>query len=96
MFYRVFCVVAASLGSLVKSAVFGDTAAGAAVPARLAAADEFDVDEVVAPEPPAALQQAVGMVGAWPWQAGNDIRRRVHFDAPVVAAGVVPGRFLGL
>jgi hypothetical protein len=83
----------------VKSAVFGNAAAGAAVPARLAAADEFDVDEVVAPQPPAALEQAVGVVGAWPWQAGNDIRRRAHFAVPAVAAGdagVAPGRLPGL
>ena len=82
-----------------KSAVFGDAAAGAAVTAWLAAAGEFDVDEVVAPEAPAALQQAVGVVGAWPWLAGNDIRGRVHFAVPAVAAGdagVVPGRLVGL
>jgi hypothetical protein len=99
MFYRDSCFVAALLGSLVESAVFGDAAAGAAVPAWLAAADEFDVDEVVAPEPPAALQQALGVVGAWPWRAGNDIRGRVHFDARAVAAGgvgVVPGLLFGL
>ena len=100
MFYRVSCLVAAVLGSLVESAVFGDAAAGAAVPAWLAAAGEVDVDGVGAPEPPAALQQAVGVVGAWPWQAGNDIRGRVHFfGAPAVAAGgagVVPGRLFGL
>jgi hypothetical protein len=99
MFYRVCCFVAALLGSLVEPAVFGDAAAGAAVPAWLAAAGEVDVDEVGAPEPPAALQQAVGVVGAWPWQAGNDIRGRVYFGAPVVVAGgvgVVPGRLAGL
>ena len=40
---------------MVKSAVFGDAAAGAAVPAWLAGAGEADVDEVGAPEPPAVL-----------------------------------------
>jgi hypothetical protein len=50
---------------LVKAAVFGDAAAGAAVLAWLAAAGEVDVDEVGAPEPPAALEQAVGVLGAW-------------------------------
>ena len=79
--------------------MFGDAAAGAAVSAWLSAAGEVDVDEVGAPEPSAALEQAVGVVGAWPWQAGNDIRGRVHFDAFAVAAGgvgVVPGRLFGL
>jgi hypothetical protein len=99
MFYRVSVSVLRWWVLLVKTAVFGDAAAGAAVPAWLAAAGEIDVDEVVAPEPSAALQQAVGVVGAWPWQAGNDIYGRVHFGALAVAAGeagVVPGRLLGL
>jgi hypothetical protein len=99
MFYRLSWFVAALLGSLVESAVFGDAAAGAAVPAWLAAVGEVDVDEVGAPEPLAVLQQAVGVVGAWPGQAGNDIRGRAHFDARFVAAGdagVVPGLLFGL
>jgi hypothetical protein len=50
---------------LVETAVFGDAAAGAAVPAWLAAAGEVEVDEVGAPEPPAVLEQAVGVLGAW-------------------------------
>ena len=99
MFYRVPPSLSRWLVSLVKAAVFGDAAAGAAVPAWLAAAGEADVDEVGAPEPPALLQQAVRMLGAGLAWAGNDIRRRVHLTVPVVAAGgawFLPGRLFGL
>jgi hypothetical protein len=98
MFYRISPWLSRWWVSLVKPAVFGDAAAGAAVLAWLAAAGEVDVDEVGAPEPPAVLQQAVGVLGAALWD-GNDIRWRVHFAARAVAAGdagVVPGRLLGL
>jgi hypothetical protein len=99
MFYRFPPWLSRWLVSLVKTAVFGDAAAGAAVPAWLAAAGEADVDEVGAPEPPAVLQQAVRVLGAGLAWAGNDIRWRVHFAVPVVAAGdggILPGRLFGL
>jgi len=48
---------------LAETAVFGDAAAGAAALAWLAAAGEADVDEVGAPEPPAALEEAAGVLG---------------------------------
>jgi hypothetical protein len=99
MFYRVPPWLSRWLVSLVKAAVFGDAAAGTAVPAWLAAAGEADVDEAGAPEPPAVLQQAVRMLGAGLAWAGNDIRRRVHLAVGVVAAGdawFLPGRLFGL
>jgi hypothetical protein len=99
MFYRISPWLSRWWVSLVKAAVLGDAAAGAAVLAWLAAAGEVDVDEVGAPEPPAALEQAVGVLGAWVRRAGNDIRRCAHFAALAVAVGdvgVVPGRLFGL
>jgi hypothetical protein len=99
MFYRISSFVSRWWVSLVKTAVFGDAAAGAAVLAWLAAAGEVDVDEVGAPESPAALKQAAEVVGAWLRRAGNDIRQRAHFAALAVAVGdavVVPGRLFGL
>jgi hypothetical protein len=73
MFYRIPAWLSRWWVSLAETAVFGDAAAGAAVPAWLAAAGEVEVDEVGAPESPAGLEQAVGVLGAW-LRAGNDIR----------------------